>query len=228
MTSRYWPLSGLRVRTPRLELRLPSAADLDALAALAEEGVHDPGVQPFTVPWTDAPPVERAQSAFRYHWSRWGAWQPGDWRLILVADAGGTIVGTQEGGARNFAVLREVGTGSWLGLRHQGRGIGTEMRAAVLHLAFAGLGAEWATSGAYEDNVASLAISRKLGYGPDGIERHVVRGRPAVLVRLRLHRAAWARARSGPVGVVGRAPWLRPFGIPPGGAGNRPDGTTPA
>jgi hypothetical protein len=60
MTSPYWPLSGLRVRTPDLELRWPSLADLDALAGLAAEGVHDAGVQPFTVPWTDAPPCPRA------------------------------------------------------------------------------------------------------------------------------------------------------------------------
>lgn len=108
MISRYWPVSGLRVRTPRLELRLPETADLDALAALAAEGVHDPDVQPFTVAWTDAPPQQRAESTVRYHWSRCGAWQPGDWSLNLVADAGGTIVGTQEVGARNFGMLREV------------------------------------------------------------------------------------------------------------------------
>lgn len=31
----YWPLAGLRVRTPRLELRMPSMEDLGALAGLA-------------------------------------------------------------------------------------------------------------------------------------------------------------------------------------------------
>ena len=30
-TLRHWPLFGLRLRTPRLELRLPSLADLDEL-----------------------------------------------------------------------------------------------------------------------------------------------------------------------------------------------------
>ncbi len=219
MSSRHWPLFGLRLRTPRLELRLPSHGDLDALAALAAGGVHDPDVQPFAVPWTDAPPEERARSTVQYHWLQWGAWQPDSWALNLVADAGGAIVGMQGLSGRDFGVLREVSTGSWLGLRHQGRGIGTEMRAAVLHLAFAGLGAEWATSGAYEDNVASLAVSRKLGYGPDGIERHVVRGRPAVLVRLRLHRAAWEAARTVPVEIEGLEPCFPHFGVPPAGAG---------
>jgi len=44
-------------------------------------------------------------------------------------------------------------------LAHQGQGIGREMREAILHLAFAGLGAQEALSGAFEDNVSSLATS---------------------------------------------------------------------
>jgi hypothetical protein len=43
MTMTHWPLTGLRLRTPRLELRLPALADLDELAGLAAEGLHDPG-----------------------------------------------------------------------------------------------------------------------------------------------------------------------------------------
>ena len=65
-----WPMAGLRLRTPALELRWPSLGDLDALADLAAVGVHDPDVQPFTVPWTDVPPDERARSTMQYHWSR--------------------------------------------------------------------------------------------------------------------------------------------------------------
>jgi RimJ/RimL family protein N-acetyltransferase len=53
----------------------------------------------------------------------------------------GAVVGSQGVGGRDFAVLREVHTGSWLGRRYQGQGIGTQMRAAVLHMAFDGLGA---------------------------------------------------------------------------------------
>ena len=65
-------------------------------------------------------------------------------------------------------------TGSWLGRSFQGRGIGTEMRAAVLELAFRGLGAATAESGALEGNAASARVSEKLGYRHDGLER----GRP--------------------------------------------------
>lgn len=214
MTSRHWPLFGLRVRTPRLELRLPTPADLDALADLAAEGIHDPAVQPFTAQWTDVPPAQAAQSVVQYHWSQWGSWQPAAWDLELVVDLGGTIVGSQALMGRNFGVLREVATGSWLGRRYQGAGIGTEMRAAVLHLAFAGLHAACATSGAFDDNPASLAVSRKLGYARDGIERHVIRGKPATVVRLRLDQAAWQAARTIPADIEGLDPCLPYFGLP--------------
>ncbi|HSA53449.1 MAG TPA: GNAT family protein [Yinghuangia sp.] len=85
------------------------------------------------------------------------------------------------------------------------------MRAAVLHLAFAGLGAQHAVSAAYDDNAASLGVSRKLGYRDDGIERHAVRGKPAVLRRLRLTAEQWQRHQLVPVkwaGLPGCLPWF--------------------
>jgi RimJ/RimL family protein N-acetyltransferase len=212
---KHWPLTGLRLSTPRLELRLPTLTELDELASLAAEGIHDPGVQPFVVAWTDVPRPERARSVIQFHLSQWGAWSPADWSLNLVASLGGEIVGTQGLTGRDFAVLREVGTGSWLGQRFQGQGLGTEMRAAALHLAFAGLGAESATSNAFTDNERSLGVSGKLGYQPDGIHRQVIRGRPVVLQRLRLDRAGWEDCRRVPVEIAGLAPGLPSFGLPP-------------
>jgi RimJ/RimL family protein N-acetyltransferase len=213
MTLSRWSLSGLRLTTPRLELRWPSWGDLEAVAGLAAGGVHDPGVQPFSVAWTDVPAQERAQATLRYHWSRWGSWTPSDWTLNLVVDSGGIVVGTQGLSGRDFAILREASTGSWLGFKHQGQGIGTEMRAAVLFLAFEGLHAQYATSSAFEDNAASLGVSRKLGYVDDGIERQVIRGRPATLRRLRLDRASWAACQSVPVEIHGLQACLPCFGV---------------
>jgi RimJ/RimL family protein N-acetyltransferase len=213
VASPFWFLSGLRLRTPRLELRWPTLRDLDALASLAAGGVHDPEVQPFSVAWTDAEPAERARSTLQYHWRQWGSWQPSDWTLDLVVDEGGVIVGTQGLSGRDFAVRREVSTGSWIGRDYQGRGVGTGMRAAVLYLAFEGLGAESATSGAYEDNAASLAVSRKLGYADDGIERLVSRGRPAPTMRLRIDRASWATNKTVDVVIEGLEPCLPLFGL---------------
>jgi len=214
MASLRWPLADLRLQTSELDLRWPSLDELDALADLAAAGVHDPEVQPFMVAWTDASPEERARGTLQYHWSRWGAWKPSDWMLELAVIRDGVVVGTQGIGGRDFAVLREVRTGSWLGRRYQRQGIGTQMRAAVLHLAFEGLGAQSAVSAAFEDNPASLGVSRKLGYRDDGIEWHLVRGRPALTHRLRLARADWQATRTVPVQIHGLQPCLPLFGLP--------------
>jgi RimJ/RimL family protein N-acetyltransferase len=217
MVSSWWPLADLRLQTPVLELRWPSPNDLEALAGLAAAGVHDPEVQPFRGAWTDASPEERARGTLQYHWWRWGSWKPSDWTLEFAVVRDGVVVGAQGIGGRDFAVLREVHTDSWLGRRYHGQGIGTQMRAAVLHLAFEGLGAEHAVSAAFEDNAASLGVSRKLGYRDDGIERDAVRGRPALTRRLRLTRADWQAARAVPVQIHGLQPCLPHFGLPAGG-----------
>ncbi|GAB1688536.1 GNAT family N-acetyltransferase [Krasilnikovia sp. M28-CT-15] len=217
MINSHWPLFGLRLRTPRLELRVPDLDDLAALADRAAEGVHDPETQPFTNAWTDVEPDRRARGTLQWHWSMWGRWTPDEWSLNFVAVADGIVVGTQDVRASRFAALREVGTGSWLGRSHHGRGYGTEMRAAVLHLAFEGLGAEYATSAAFADNDASYGVSRKLGYADDGVDRHLVRDAVVVSRRLRLDRAGWAAARTVPVTIEGLAPCLPMFGLPPAG-----------
>lgn len=222
-----WPLFGLRLRTPRLELRVPGPEDLGALADLAADGVHDPAVMPFSTPWTDAPPDERARGTLQHVWRTWAEWTPERWSLGLAVVQDGVVLGVQDVSARAFGVTREVGTGSWLGRRHQGRGVGTEMRAAVLHLAFAGLGTEHAVSAAAEDNPASLGVSRRLGYRDDGIERVAVRDGVAVHRRLRLDRAGWQAHRTVDVQIVGLAPCLPLFDLPPdrpgSDSGGRPD-----
>lgn len=215
MTSPHWPLTGLRLRTPRLELRWPALGDLDELATLAAAGVHDPGVQPFSVAWTDMPPAERATGTLRYHWAQWGSWQPADWSLDLVVVQAGAVVGVQGLKGRDFAILREVSTGSWLGRSHQGQGIGTEMRAAVLALAFDGLRAQYARSTAHSDNAASITVSRRLGYAEEGIERLVVRGSAITAQRYRLDRPGWRAHRFAPVEISGLESCLPWFGLDP-------------
>ena len=211
----HWPLFDLRLRTPRLELRLPTLAELDALAQLSVEGVHDPDLMPFNVPWTDLPPAERARSVMQFHWRQMGDWTPQDWDLPLVVFRDDEVVGSQAIGARDFAILREVSTGSWLGRRFQGQGIGTEMRAAVLELAFVGLGAESAVTAAATDNPASTAVSRKLGYEPNGLVRIRVRDSLGYEQRFKLDRDRWKQHRTVPVQIDGLTPCLPLFGDAP-------------
>jgi hypothetical protein len=46
-------LTRLRLRTPRLELRVATRAEARRLFTVAEAGIHDPAVMPFEFPWTD-------------------------------------------------------------------------------------------------------------------------------------------------------------------------------
>ncbi|WP_246127637.1 GNAT family N-acetyltransferase [Amycolatopsis rhizosphaerae] len=194
----HFPLLGLRLTTPRLELRLPSPEELGALADLAARGLHDSDVMPFVVPWTDQPAAKVALSVVQHHWRQLSSWAVHDWSLNLTVFKAGAVVGQQSIRARDLVITREVQTGSWLGQRFQGQGVGTEMRAAVLHLAFAGLDALEAVSAAFEHNVASRAVSRKLGYQPDGVQRHAVGGRLSIEHRLRLTRAGMGAAPHRP------------------------------
>jgi RimJ/RimL family protein N-acetyltransferase len=163
-----WPLFGLRLRTERLVLRLPTDDHLVHVLALARAGIHPPDEMPFGVAWSTIPSPVFERSFMQYHWSMRGLWSPPKWSLNLVALFDGDPIGSQGIDAEAFAVHRMVSTGSWLGQAFQGRGFGTEMRAAVLGFAFDGLGARVAQSSAFLDNAASNAVSRKLGYEPNG------------------------------------------------------------
>lgn len=214
-----WPLFGLRLRIGDIEMRPPGDDDLAELADLTREPIHDPGLMPFFQPWTDQPEAARARSVLQWHWRARGEWTPADWRLELVAVRDGRVVGTQGMHSRDFSVSREVETGSWVGARFQGGGVGTVMRRAVLHLAFAGLGAESARSAAFSDNGASLRVSGRLGYREDGTETRVRRGERGTLVRFLMTREDWEKqSASWPEVIVeGLEACLPEFGL--GGSG---------
>jgi RimJ/RimL family protein N-acetyltransferase len=133
-----WPVAGLALRTPRLELRPDDDTGLRELAALALEGVHPPEEMPFSEPWTDADPRYLGRGTLQYHWASRAAMRPESWRLhfLVRSRADGRVLGSQALVGVDFATTREVSSGSWLGLAHQRAGLGTEMRAAVLALAF--------------------------------------------------------------------------------------------
>jgi RimJ/RimL family protein N-acetyltransferase len=208
MDATIWPFAALRIVTPSVELRYPDDDDLCALAHLAADGIHDPATMPFFVPWTRAQPDELRRGVLQHSWGRRSALTRDDWALPFVVRAHGEVVGVQDVHAKRFAVRRTVETGSWLGARFQGRGIGTEMRAAVLHLAFVGLGAEQALSGSFADNPASAAVSRHCGYEPNGVEVVDREGEPARLHRWVLTRANWTPTRRDDVTIEGLAPCL--------------------
>ena len=165
------PPLGLRVVCGDLELRGITDEHLPQLAQVALDGVHDMARTPFMVPWTDAPAEELPSRFAQYHWQCRAEWSPQRWQLNLGVWSRGELIGVQGASAHDYPVTRTAESGSWLGLRHQGQGIGTRMRRMICALLFDHLDARWITSGYFNDNPASGAVSRKLGYHENGIER---------------------------------------------------------
>ncbi|MEK6719718.1 MAG: GNAT family protein [Chloroflexota bacterium] len=211
--SSVWPLFGLRVRTADgLELRLPTDEQLATLIEVARAGIHPPEEMPFAFAWTDQPSPAFEREFLRYHWAARANWRAEAWSLNLAVFLDGAPIGFQDLVARDFAVLRSVGTGSWLAASHQGRGIGKAMRGAALSLAFDGLGAEEATTEAFFDNRASAGVSRALGYAENGIGRLGPRGLARQTQRFRMTRTDWAARPRPPVEIIGLAACRDLFG----------------
>jgi RimJ/RimL family protein N-acetyltransferase len=167
---------------------------------------------PFLVPWTDPSPTF-VSDFLAYHHGVQERWQPEDWRLELAVFLAEHPIGVQVLSATHFAQSRTAGSASWLGLSWHGRGYGTEMRTAILALAFLGLGAQAAVSGAFVDNPASARVSAKLGYKDDGIRWPYVRGRAIREDRFRLTRDRFDAAPRAAVTIEG-VEFCRPlFGL---------------
>jgi RimJ/RimL family protein N-acetyltransferase len=217
MSHRYWPLFDLRVRTPRLELRYPDDQMLVELAGLAAGGIHDRQRMPFSVPWTRQRPGDLEVKFLQHWWGRRAALSPDNWSIGLAVLEDGCLVGVQDLFARQFRVRRCVETGSWLGQQHQGRGIGTEMRSAVLHLGFEGLRAVRADTSAFEDNSESQGVSVKLGYQPNGTGVCTREGMAATMLMFALSRRDWGPRRRHDIIIEGLEPCLPLLGLAAGG-----------
>jgi RimJ/RimL family protein N-acetyltransferase len=213
MADLRWPLFGLRICTPRVELRYIDDELAQALAELAIEGIHPPEAMPFSVPWTRQEPEVMRRDYSKHIWLRRATLTAEDWTLKFAVLVDGEVAGNQDLFAKHFAVTRQFESGSWLGQRFQGRGIGAEMRAAVLHLGFVGLGGVRAISGAFEDNPASMAVSRKLGYADNGWTIEEREGRPARLQHFALLREEWEAQRRDDITIAGLEPCLPFLGL---------------
>lgn len=207
----YWPLFDLRVRTPRLELRPPDDELAVEVALVAAGGIHDPTSMPFLIPFTDQPSPQLERSSLQFIWRTRATWTPEKWALPLAVLVDGAVAGIQGVDGDQFALLRVAKTGSWLGRSFQGQGIGKEMRAAVLHLIFAGLGAQVAYSGAWHDNQQSLGVSRALGYEENGDMVLQRRDRPDRQIMLKLPREKWQRRDD--IVIENLEPCLELFGL---------------
>ncbi len=171
---------------------------------------------PFRVAWTDgAGKPGFVESFVDFQTGLLRDWSPESWMLELSVWSDGEPMGFQSVRADGFPVSRRVETGSWLGARFQRKGYGTEMRTAVLDLAFNGLGALVAGTGYAEDNLQSKGVSAKLGYEPDGEGWESPRGAPIRHLKHALTAARWAETPHPPTEIEGLEPCLPLFGLDP-------------
>ena len=215
----YWPLNDLRIRTSRLELRIPDQDDLYAMVDLVRHGIHDPQTMPFSNPWTDTPSPGLERGALQWWWRQRAEFSPAKWSTGFAVVVDGRVVGVQDLFAEDFLKKRVAESGSWLGRDFQGQGIGKEMRAAILHFGFEGLGARWLETFAWEDNAASLGVTERLGYEPNGVEMDLRRGEGQALRRFRITHDAWLDQRRKDIRIEGLEHCLDMFGLPQAVAG---------
>ena len=203
MGQEIWPLMGLAVVTPMLTLRYVTDDLGVELALLAADGVHDPATMPFSTPWTDVPSPELERNTLRYYWRNRAETTVEHWDLNLAVIVDGTAVGMCSIEADDFPTRRSAETGSWVGRRYQHRGIGREVRHAALHLIFDGFDADQATTRAWHDNTASLAVSSSLPYTQTASFLQQRRERPDTMLEFAMSRAQWNAVRRNDIDFIG-------------------------
>lgn len=175
-----WPQHDLVLTTPSLVLRGMTETDALALATVVPEDVEQS---------PRLPDVSPAQKVILAYAGQVASWRVEDWVLPFTVLLDGKQIGLQALEGKDFPTRRTVDSHSWLVSSARGRGLGKQMRAAVLELGFTHLGAAYAVTEAWDDNAASLGVSRSLGYVDNGFDIHAG---PRLMTRLILPAAAWS------------------------------------
>lgn len=214
MTMSLYPPLNVRVHTPRLSLLGATDDLLERLVPVVRNGVATAPPWPFDDPmslYKDSP--DREWAWLRGVWAGRARISDSFWRLYFVVAVNGEPVGMQDLIGTDFSAFGTVSTFSWLSPEVRGNGLGKEMRQAVLHLAFEGLGARQAESEAFFDNHASNRVSQAVGYLPNGFAWATRRGEAAELNRWRLTREEWSTRRRDDIEIVAVADCLPVLGI---------------
>jgi RimJ/RimL family protein N-acetyltransferase len=141
------------IRTARLVLRRPRAADADAIARLANDRVIAENTAMIPHPYTPA------------HAQGWIAQERGEGEASFVAfaDVDGAEVLIGAGGfSRGEGGVPELGY--WIGAPYRGRGYATELARALVDHAFETMGAERITVSCRVTNTASRRVIEKCGF----------------------------------------------------------------
>src|SRR3954452_12278479 len=189
MSNGHWPMFDIRLVTPDLVLRPVTEADLGALCEILPDGAEQNPASTTYAGLTE--PANRAVILHQDYWRALGTWRPESWELGMAVFHGDELIGFQGLEGDDFARLRTVDSSSWLTEAARGQGFGKQMRAAVLALAFGPLGARFAITSAWDDNAASLGVSRALGYQDNGVTADRRGDGAGEMVHLRLTRERW-------------------------------------
>jgi RimJ/RimL family protein N-acetyltransferase len=150
-----WPLLGLRIRTARLELRLPTCEDITRLAPVS---YHRQSAGRVGATFTASELLAREQARSISEWST------NRWYLTFGVFRGGDPVGIQSVTTERFPSTRSFETPAWVAPTMRRQGFATEMRVAVLCLMFDYLAARVAVASPFAGNIASIEVSKRLGY----------------------------------------------------------------
>ncbi|MEO7587619.1 MAG: GNAT family protein [Arachnia sp.] len=204
------------MREPRIELVGATDSLLDQLQDVVRAGKADAEPAPYDDPMSlyEDDPDARVRQWLLGVWRGRGSVTSSFWRLYFVVMLDGQPVGMQDLVGDGFSTFGSVATFSWLSSDVRRRGLGTEMRHAILALAFDGLGAAEATTDAFLDNDGSNGVSRALGYHHNGTDWATRRGEPAQLQRWRLAREDWRRHRRHDIQLHGVAECRAALSLP--------------
>lgn len=191
------PLRRLRIHTPDLILRLPTDAEIWDLAARSVGRIITAGKEHYLGPWASVGSPRYELDFWRYHVDALSQITADRWTLNFCAysalDDDGLAIGQTSLSGEDFLIAKTVSTGSWLLPEYRGSGLGKQLRAGVLALAFDEFGAERARTTHAADNDAGIGVSRSLGYRPDGSDEVVLAGALRRVDRWVLPRSEWRR-----------------------------------
>ncbi|MEY8577275.1 GNAT family N-acetyltransferase [Corynebacteriaceae bacterium 6-324] len=189
--ARIWPPFGLEITaandSQEITLRAMRDEDIAMLADATPADIFGNEIPDHAFGWLFD--VDNNPAQFR--WSNRAQMTPAHWSLDLVVVHDGEVVGSVDMRANDFPGNKTVETGSWIYHRLQGQGLGTLVRRAIAEISFNHFGAERLTTAWANSNIASAAVSAKLGYektaditvdslGPD---KHTASGVRAELLR---------------------------------------------
>ena len=164
-----WPLFDLAVRTPRLELRLPTDAELLPLIDVARAGIHDPEVMPFYEPWTDVEGEAFDRALLAFHWSSRTRLAPDDWALVLGIFVDGAFAGEINLNSIHRGAFQSAYIGYWIDERVAGNGYMPESVVLVLRFGFEQLGLHRMQIAIIPRNANSRRVVDKLGLREEGV-----------------------------------------------------------